>query len=130
MLLCKEQTIQKNHWEDDLSDYAPDHGVERYEVLEYWGMCDYECWWSRVLKSLQNLRELTNYRQIYGFVMVNSCVWYLIHLNLLPFLTWLRHMNLNPYSFLWCRYCRKHGRYSDTYEWVYAYGCRQCCTEW
>ena len=31
---------------------------------------------------------------------------------------------LNPTQFLWCRYCRKHGRYSDTYEWVYAYGCR------
>ena len=25
-----------------LSDYAPEHGVERYEVLEYWGMVDTE----------------------------------------------------------------------------------------
>jgi len=32
----------KESWEDDLSDYAPEHGIERYEVLEYWGMCDYD----------------------------------------------------------------------------------------
>ena len=30
----------KEYWEDDLSDYAPDHGIERFEVLEYWGMVD------------------------------------------------------------------------------------------
>ena len=30
----------KKYWEDDLSDYAPEHGVDRFEVLEYWGMCD------------------------------------------------------------------------------------------
>ena len=34
-----ENYIRK-YWEDDLSDYSPDHGIERYEVLEYWGMCD------------------------------------------------------------------------------------------
>ena len=32
----------ENSWEDDLSDYAPEHGTERFEVLEYWGMCDIE----------------------------------------------------------------------------------------
>jgi len=30
----------KSYWEDDLSDYAPESGVERFEVLEYWGMVD------------------------------------------------------------------------------------------
>ena len=34
--------IPKKYWEDDLSDYAPEHGVNRFEVLEYWGMCDTE----------------------------------------------------------------------------------------
>ena len=34
------ENYNKEFWEDDLSDYAPDHGVERYEVLEYWGMVD------------------------------------------------------------------------------------------
>jgi len=36
------ENYNKEYWEDDLSDYAPEHGVERYEVLEYWGMCDTE----------------------------------------------------------------------------------------
>ena len=44
MLLTKlfkwVKTILKNSWEDDLSDYAPEHGIERFEVLEYWGMVD------------------------------------------------------------------------------------------
>ena len=36
------ENYDKEHWEDDLSDYAPEHGTERFEVLEYWGMCDTE----------------------------------------------------------------------------------------
>jgi len=34
------ENYNKKYWEDDLSDYAPEHGVERFEVLEYWGMVD------------------------------------------------------------------------------------------
>ena len=36
------ENYDREHWEDDLSDYAPEHGTERFEVLEYWGMCDTE----------------------------------------------------------------------------------------
>ena len=36
------ENYDKQYWEDDLSDYAPEHGIERYEVLEYWGMVDTE----------------------------------------------------------------------------------------
>ncbi len=36
------ENYDKQYWEDDLSDYAPEHGIERYEVLEYWGMVDVE----------------------------------------------------------------------------------------
>ena len=36
------ENYTKKYWEDDLSDYAPEHGIERFEVLEYWGMCDVE----------------------------------------------------------------------------------------
>ena len=32
----------KKYWEDDLRDYAPNFGVERFEVLEYWGNVDIE----------------------------------------------------------------------------------------
>jgi hypothetical protein len=34
------ENYTKEYWEDDLSDYSPDHGIERFEVLEYWGMVD------------------------------------------------------------------------------------------
>ena len=36
------ENYNKKYWEDDLEDYAPEHGVERFEVLEYWGMVDTE----------------------------------------------------------------------------------------
>ena len=32
----------KKYWEDDLKDYTPNFGVERFEVLEYWGNVDIE----------------------------------------------------------------------------------------
>ena len=32
----------KKYWEDDLRDYTTDHGIERFEVLEYWGVIDKE----------------------------------------------------------------------------------------
>ena len=34
------ENYNKESWEDDLSDYAPEYGVERFEVLEYWGTVD------------------------------------------------------------------------------------------
>ena len=34
------ENYNKYYWEDDLSDYAPEHGVDIFEVLEYWGMVD------------------------------------------------------------------------------------------
>tara|TARA_R100000951_G_scaffold18675_3_gene15162 strand:+ start:1096 stop:3228 length:2133 start_codon:yes stop_codon:yes gene_type:complete len=36
------ENYNKESWEDDLSDYAPEHGIERFEVLEYWGTVDTE----------------------------------------------------------------------------------------
>jgi len=32
----------KKYWEDDLRDYQTDYDIERFEVLEYWGMIDRE----------------------------------------------------------------------------------------
>mgnify|MGYP003118043826 CR=1 FL=1 len=34
------ENYNKKYWEDDLSDYAPEHGIDRFEVLEYWGTVD------------------------------------------------------------------------------------------
>jgi len=36
------ENYNKEYWENDLADYAPEHGVDRFEVFEYWGMCDVE----------------------------------------------------------------------------------------
>jgi len=35
--IAEGENYTKESWEDDLSDYAPEHGIERFEVLEYWG---------------------------------------------------------------------------------------------
>ena len=34
------ETYVKKYWEDDLSDYRTDTGVNRFEVLEFWGTID------------------------------------------------------------------------------------------
>ena len=34
------ENYTKKYWEDDLADYAPEHGIDRFEVLEYWGTID------------------------------------------------------------------------------------------
>lgn len=36
-LIEQGESYVKKYWEDDLKDYAPSFGVERFEVLEYWG---------------------------------------------------------------------------------------------
>ena len=41
-VIAMGENYTKQYWEDDLSDYAPEHGVDRFEVLEYWGMVDTE----------------------------------------------------------------------------------------
>jgi len=32
----------KKYWEDDLRDYQTDHDIDRFEVIEYWGVIDPE----------------------------------------------------------------------------------------
>ena len=34
------ENYTKKYWEDDLSDYAPESSIDRFEVLEYWGTVD------------------------------------------------------------------------------------------
>ena len=36
------ESYNKEYWEDDLSDYTPNLGVDRFEVLEYWGSVETE----------------------------------------------------------------------------------------
>lgn len=47
----------KKYWEDDLSDYAPEHGIDRFEVLEYWGMVDTEMLEEQGVEIPEELKE-------------------------------------------------------------------------
>ena len=41
-VILQGENYNKLYWEDDLSDYAPQHDIDRFEVMEYWGMIDIE----------------------------------------------------------------------------------------
>jgi len=40
IVIERGETYVKKYWEDDLSDYRTDTGVNRFEVLEFWGTID------------------------------------------------------------------------------------------
>jgi hypothetical protein len=39
-VITQGESYVKKYWEDDLQDYQTDSGVDRFEVLEYWGVMD------------------------------------------------------------------------------------------
>ena len=93
------ESYDNKYWEDDLSDYATDHGVERFEVLEYWGTCD-------VGMLLENNivipKELEDYDELQANIWI--CNSKLIRMVLNPFKpSTIPYMaapyELNPYSF-------------------------------
>jgi hypothetical protein len=93
------ENYTKESWEDDLSDYAPEYGIERYEVLEYWGMCDTE-----MLKE-QNV-EIPKELEDFDELQVNAwiCNGKLLRMVLNPFkpskIPYVAApYELNPYSF-------------------------------
>jgi len=51
------ENYDKKYWEDDLSDYAPEHGIDRFEVLEYWGMVDTEMLEEQGVEIPEELKE-------------------------------------------------------------------------
>ncbi len=60
-VIMQGENYDKKYWEDDLSDCATDHGIDRFEVLEYWGMCDIEMLEEQgieIPKELQSFDEL------------------------------------------------------------------------
>lgn len=42
MVIAEGPDYNKKYWEDDLHDYQTNSDIERYEVLEYWGVVDIE----------------------------------------------------------------------------------------
>jgi len=93
------ENYTKDYWEDDLSDYAPEHSIDRYEVLEYWGTCDVE-----MLKAenVEIPNELADLEEV--SVNVWICNGKLLRMVLNPFKpSRIPYMaapyELNPYSF-------------------------------
>ena len=93
------ENYNKQYWEDDLSDYAPEHGIERYEVLEYWGMVDVEMLEEQ---GVDIPDELTTFDELQANVWI--CNDKLIRMVLNPFKParipyHAVPYELNPYSF-------------------------------
>jgi hypothetical protein len=93
------ENYDKEYWEDDLSDYAPEHGVERFEVLEYWGMVDVEM---LMEQGVDIPRELQDTDELQANVWI--CNGQLLRMVMNPFKpARIPYMaapyELNPYSF-------------------------------
>ena len=93
------ENYDKEYWEDDLSDYAPEHGVDRFEVLEYWGMVDVEM---LMEQGVDIPRELQDTDELQANVWI--CNGQLLRMVLNPFKpARIPYMaapyELNPYSF-------------------------------
>jgi hypothetical protein len=89
----------KKYWEDDLSDYAPEHGIDRFEVLEYWGMVDTDMIQEQ---GVEIPSELQDFDELQANVWI--CNGKLLRMVLNPFKpAKIPYMaapyELNPYSF-------------------------------
>ena len=99
------KTTTKNTGKMILSDYAPEHGIERFEVLEYWGMVDVDMLLEQgvdIPEELQDVDELQ--------ANVWICNGKLIRMVLNPFKpAKIPYMaapyELKPILILWCWYC-------------------------
>jgi hypothetical protein len=93
------ENYTKDYWEDDLSDYAPEHSIDRFEVLEYWGMCDIEMLKEEGVEIPDEVKDLEEVS-----VNVWICNGKLLRMVLNPFKpSRIPYMaapyELNPYSF-------------------------------
>ena len=93
------ENYTKKYWEDDLADYAPHHGIDRFEVLEYWGMVDVDM---LLEYGVDIPRELENVDELQANVWI--CNNKLLRMVLNPFKParipfMAAPYELNPYSF-------------------------------
>ena len=93
------ENYTKKYWEDDLSDYAPESSIDRFEVLEYWGTVD--------IDMLED-QDITIPEELKDFDELQANVWIcnnkLIRMVLNPFKPskipyHAAPYELNPYSF-------------------------------
>ena len=93
------ESYTKKYWEDDLSDYAPEHGIDRFEVLEYWGTCDVDMLEEN---DVDIPKELKQFDELQANIWISNGK--LIRMVLNPFKpATIPYMaapyELNPYSF-------------------------------
>jgi hypothetical protein len=98
-VIVEGENYSKKYWEDDLSDYAPEHGVDRFEVLEYWGMVDVSMLEEQ---GIEIPKELKDFDEIQANVWI--CNKRLLRMVLNPFKPakipyHAAPYELNPYSF-------------------------------
>jgi len=93
------EDYEKKYWEDDLRDFTPNFGVERFEVLEYWGTVDTELLEDNDIEVPKELADAPE---------LQANIWYcngkIIRLVLNPFKPvripyYAVPYELNPYSF-------------------------------
>ena len=99
MVIANGPDYTKKSWEDDLNDYQTDTGIERYEVLEYWGVVDAE---------LLEKNDVTIPSELADIPELQANIWFtngkIIRLVLNPFKPvripyYAVPYELNPYSF-------------------------------
>ncbi|MEK9917817.1 MAG: hypothetical protein VW496_00350 [Pelagibacteraceae bacterium] len=93
------ENYSKKYWEDDLEDYAPEHGVDRFEVFEYWGTVDVEM---LEQQGVEIPDELSDFDELQANVWISNGK--IIRMVLNPFKpARIPYMaapyELNPYSF-------------------------------
>lgn len=93
------ENYTKKYWEDDLSDYTPEHGIDRFEVLEYWGMVDVDI---LLEQNVDIPKELRDFDELQANVWI--CNGKLLRMVLNPFKPakipyHAAPYELNPYSF-------------------------------
>ena len=93
------ENYNKEYWEDDLSDYSPEHAIYRFEVLEYWGTADVSMLREQQIEIPEDLDDFDEV-QINAWMCNNK----IIRMVLNPFKpAKIPYMaapyELNPYSF-------------------------------
>ena len=92
------ESYYKKYWEDDLNDYQVDKGVDRFEVLEFWGAVDKELLEQNDIEIPEDLQDID---QLQANIWV--CNEKIIRLVLNPFKPakipyYAVPYELNPYS--------------------------------
>jgi len=98
-VIAQGELYNKKYWEDDLADYSPESHIDRFEVLEYWGMCDNAMLEENGVEVSKDLKE---YDELQANIWL--CNGKLLRMVLNPFKpAKIPYMaapyELNPYSF-------------------------------